>query len=111
MTNMIAIIVSLIIAITPVTEIKTVAGKFTGELTTLDGKQHYQFKSHDNMVWWFLTEDKIGFAPSTDKEYVLLYSDNGTTKENKPCDCAPELECECEVYDDVFVKIYEEEQK
>ena len=109
MTKVIAVIVGLILAITPATESKTTVGKFTSGVITLDGKQHYQFKSNDNTVWWFLTEDEIGFTPSTDKEYVLLYSDNGTTKENKPCDCAPELECECEVYDDVFIKIYEEE--
>lgn len=90
---------------------ETTVGKFTGEFIDLDGKRYYQFKSHDDTVWWALTEDEIGFIPSLQKEYTLLYCDNGTTKENKPCDCIPEWECECEVYDDVFIEIYEEEQK
>ncbi len=90
---------------------ETVVGKFTSEFTDLDGERYYQFKSHDDTVWWALREKEIGFKQSMDKEYALLYCNNGTTKENKPCDCVPEWECECEVYDDVFIEIYEEEQK
>ena len=90
---------------------ETAIGKFTNCFTEFDGKQYYQFKSHDNTVWWALTEDDIGFKPSMEKEYALVYCDNGTTKENKPCDCIPEWECECEVYDDVLVEIFEEEEK
>ena len=48
---------------------------------------------------------KIGFVPTTNAEYVLTYDNNGTTKENKPCDCDPELDCECEVYDDVLLSV------
>lgn len=82
-------------------------GKFTNSFEELDGQTYYQFKSNDNLVWWCLTEKEIGFKPSTEKEYVLLYCDNGTTADNKPCDDLPELECECEVYDDVFFAIFE----
>lgn len=88
---------------------ETVVGKFTRESTEYDGKRYYQFKSNDDTVWWVLTEEEFGFKPVTEKEYALLYCNNGTTKENKPCDCIPEWECECEVYDDVFIEIYEEE--
>lgn len=88
---------------------ETVVGKFTSEFTDLDGKRYYQFKSHDDTVWWALTESEIEFIPSLQKDYALLYCNNGTTKENKPCNCVAELECECEVYDDVFIEIYEEE--
>ena len=89
---------------------KTV-GKFDGavNLTDANGKAHqyYHFKSNDDEVWWLLSEKELGFVPSKDVEYTLIYNDRGTTKANKPCDCAPEFECECEVYDDVFVGIRE----
>ena len=114
MTKLIAIIMGLIFAITPQAEnisTETAVGKFTSEFTEPNGKHYYQFKSCDDTVWWCLTEDEIGFIPSMDKKYVLLYCNNGTTKENKPCDCIAEWGCECEVYDDVFMEIYEEEQK
>ena len=88
---------------------ETADGKFTSEFTDNDGKRYYQFKSYDNTVGWVLSESEIGFEPSADKEYALLYCNNGTTKENKFCDCIQE--CECDVYDDVFIEIYEEEQK
>ena len=90
---------------------ETVQGRFTNEITEQDGKQYYQFKSLDDTVWWCLTRTEIGFVPSLDKEYTLLYCNNGTTNKNKPCDCLTEWECECEVYDDVFIEIYEEEIK
>ena len=90
---------------------ETAIGKFTNEFIDIDGKQYFQFKSYDDAVWWILTKDDIGFVPMLEKEYALLYCNNGTTKENKSCDCVPDLECECEVYDDVLIEIYEEEQK
>ena len=86
-------------------------GKFTTDFLDSNGKQYYQFKSNDDAVWWALTEKEIGFKPVMEKEYALLYCNNGTTKQNKPCDCIPDWECECELYDDVFIEIYEEEQK
>lgn len=67
--------------------------------------KHYQFKSNDNTVWWALTAEEIGFIPVEDTEYTLFYDDNGTTIENKNCGCKPEWECECEVYDDIFLGI------
>ena len=83
-------------------------GKFSEGFKDFDGKTYYQFKSNDNSVWWTLTESEIGFKPSTEKEYILLYCNNGTTAENKTCGCLPE--CECEVYDDVFLGLFEEEE-
>lgn len=90
---------------------ETAIGKFKNELVDAYNRKYYQFRSYDDTVWWLLTEDEIGFKPSTEKEYALLYCNNGTTKANKSCDCLLEWECECELYDDVFIEIYEEEQK
>lgn len=42
-----------------------------------------------------------------EKDYILKYDNNGTTAENKSCECLPEWECECEVYDDIFLGIFE----
>lgn len=85
-------------------------GKFSEGHTEPNGKIYYQFKSNDNSVWWALTELEIGFKPSTEKEYVILYSDNGTTAENKNCECLLEWDCECEVYDDIFFAVFEVEK-
>lgn len=89
---------------------ETATGKFALEFSGIfkdDDRTYYQFRSYDNETWWALTEDDIGFVPSYDKEYTILYCANGTTKDNKPCDCIPEWECECELYDDVFIAIFE----
>lgn len=86
-----------------------VAGKFYGsrDVTSANGNTstYYLFKANDDSVWWSLTEQQMGFVPSENEEYILTYDNSGTTKANKPCDCAPELECECEVYDDIFLSI------
>lgn len=66
---------------------------------------HYQFKAFDDSVWWLLTENEIGEIPDFESAYVLRFFDNGTTAENKTCDCLPEWECECELYDDIFLGI------
>lgn len=85
----------------------TAVGKFSEpfEATDTNGNETtlYQFKSNDNEVWWQLTAEEIGFIPNGNTEYVLTYDNNGTTKENKPCDC--DLDCECEVYDDVLLSV------
>lgn len=81
--------------------IVTVEGKFYGPFE----ETLYQFKSHDDSVWWLLSADEIGYVPDITKEYALTYDNNGTTAANKPCDCIPEWECECEVYDDEFISI------
>ena len=92
----------------PDTTMETV-GKFhhTMELKDINGTEdtYYQFRSNDDQVWWLLTETEMGFVPDYNTEYTLTYDNNGTTKENKSCDCKPEWECECEVYDDVFINI------
>ena len=87
----------------------SVTGQFYGctEATDTNGNTntYYQFKANDNSVWWQLTAEEIGFVPNANKEYTLTYDNNGTTKANKPCDCGPEFECECEVYDDIFLGV------
>lgn len=86
-------------------------GKFYTKIEMTDTKGnkdiYYQFRSNDDTVWWALTATEMGFIPETNTEYTLTYNDNGSTKANKPCDCAPEFECECEVYDDIFITIKE----
>lgn len=87
----------------------TTVGKFYGdiELTDSNGNAdtYYQFRSNDNSVWWVLTATEIGAIPDQNSEYKLTYDNNGTTRENKTCDCLPEWDCECEVYDDTFISI------
>ena len=74
-----------------------------GKFEWLDGSDWYQFKSNDNTVWWALTTEDIGFTPEANKEYTLVYYNNDTTE----ClECAEELECECEVYDDIFLAVF-----
>lgn len=94
-------------------EISTV-GKFDGSYEATDNNgitdTYYQFKANDGSVWWALTENQMGFIPDDNTEYTLTYDNNGTTKANKPCDCARKYECECEVYDDEFVGIREMKQ-
>lgn len=89
----------------------SLTGKFYGhhEATDTNGNvdTYYHFKSDDGSVWWDLTEYQMGFIPNGNTKYIFTYSNNGTTKANKPCDCAPKDECECEVYDDMFVSIRE----
>lgn len=103
----------------PVTEGTKIAfteitGKFytTLDACNLEGREEtlYQFKSNDNSVWWLLTAEEIGSIPSFEKEYNLIFYDNGTTAANKTCDCPEEWECECELYDDMFLSIAEVEK-
>ncbi len=92
----------------PNPNVNKVAGKFydSFEATDINGNTdtYYQFKSNDDSVWWMLTAEEIGCIPNGNMEYVLTYDNNGTTKENKSCSCT---DCECEVYDDIFVTIRE----
>ena len=74
-----------------------------GDFEWYDGNDWYQFKSYDNKVWWYLSVNDIGFVPEKNKTYKLIYYNNQTTD----CfDCHPKYECECEVYDDIFLTIY-----
>lgn len=66
---------------------------------------YYQFKSDDGEVWWVLTAEEIGHIPNTTDKYILYYTDNGTTKESQVCNCLPEWDCECYLYDDIFFAI------
>ena len=88
---------------------KSVTGEFYDSIVATDQNgnksTYYHFKSYDDKVWWYITEEQLGFIPKANTEYMLVYDENGTTSENKPCDCAPESECECEVYDDIFVEV------
>lgn len=94
----------------PITEgiklnIQQSIGKFAanGHLD-VDGNIYYQFKSDDDTVWWALTEQDLGFIPKGNQKYTLVYHNNGTTD----CtECPTEFECECEVYDDVFLAMFE----
>ena len=65
----------------------------------------YEFKSYDNDVWWVLSESEIGFVPINNKPYLLVYDENGTTKENHTC--PEEYDCDCYCYDDLFLGVYE----
>ena len=97
------------LSLTSCSNTKEVKGQFYDSVvaTNQNGNTntYYHFKSNDDKVWWLVTADELGFIPKANTEYVLVYDDNGTTKANKPCDCAPEDECECEVYDDIFLGV------
>ena len=84
-------------------------GKFYASFTANDYRDQeeklYQFRSDDNEVWCALTAEEIGHIPDDETEYMMIYYDNGTKAENKPCDCLEEWDCECEVYDDIFIEI------
>ena len=82
-------------------------GAFDNTTIGANGEIYYHFKATDGSVWWCLLESQMGFVPKADAHYILRYDNKGTTKENKPCDCAPKYNCECEVYDDEFVSITE----
>lgn len=90
----------------PVIEVE---GKFYGDMicTDSDGIEdvYYQFRSDDDSVWWILTAAEIGHIPNTEDKYKLYYTDNGTVKETQVCDCLPEWDCECYLYDDIFFYI------
>lgn len=103
------------------------------EATAIDGKFYtcfadneeilYEFRSNDDTVSWILTTEEIaGVNPDNSKcsfeelervenipdyesEYTLIYYDNGTNATNKNCDCPEDWDCECEVYDDIFLAI------
>lgn len=72
-----------------------------------DGKvvELYQFKSFDNEIWWSLTKVELGFVPNSSKKYTLVYYQNDTTKDNHTCN--PKYDCECYLYDDLFLGCYE----
>lgn len=86
-----------------------IEGKFYGDTICTDNKgiedTYYQFRSDDDSVWWILTAEEIGHIPNTEDKYKLYYTDNGTVKETPVCDCLPEWECECYLYDDIFFAI------
>ena len=94
-------------------EYTTATGKFYHEmnLTDTSGTEdtYFQFRSDDNAVWWLLTADEIGHAPDCDTEYRLTFYDNSTTEPYTTCDCTPDMDCECYLYDDVFIGISKSE--
>lgn len=92
--------------------VHAVEGSFYGEIEminnhTLEKETWYQFQSDDNAIWWRLSREEIGHIPDNKTKYILIYNDNGTTAENKPCNCASYIDCECELYDDKFIHIKE----
>lgn len=88
-----------------VIEVEKAVGKFYGgyKAKNSEGKTEtcYQFKSDDNMVWWFLTTEEIGHTPNLSDKYTIYFSQNGT----KECDCPPEYDCDCFLYDDIFFSV------
>ena len=90
----------------------SIGGKFYGDMICTDYKDiedtYYQFKSDDDTVWWILTAKEIGHVPNTDDKYTLYYANNGTVEESRVCDCLPEWDCECYLYDDIFLYIEKE---
>lgn len=90
----------------PVVEVE---GKFYGDMICKDYQGiedvYYQFRSDDDSVWWLLTATEIGHIPNTEDKYILYYTDNGTVKDTPVCDCLPEWDCECYLYDDIFFYI------
>lgn len=83
-------------------------GKFYGDIIYTDNQGvedvYYQFGTYDNS-YWILTYEEIGHIPNTKDIYTLYYTDNGTTRDTKVCDCSLELDCECYLYDDIFMHI------
>ncbi len=95
--------------------IKTTEGEFYTEFDAVNmetnATEHfYQFRSDDDSVWWILTAEEIGYVPGFETKYALTYDDKGTTAGNKTCDCLPEWECECQLYDDEFIRIKKSEE-
>lgn len=108
-------------------DISAIKGRFYTRFNDNDGHGNtqifYEFRSNDDSVRWILsTEELAGIdndnskcsfeelervenIPDYESEYTLIYYDNGTNKLNKPCDCPEEWECECEVYDDIFLAV------
>lgn len=108
-------------------DISAIKGRFYTRFNDNDGhgntQTFYEFRSNDDSVRWILsTEELAGIdndnskcsfeelervenIPDYEFEYTLIYYDNGTNKLNKPCDCPEEWECECEVYDDIFLAV------
>lgn len=103
-----AIFMAILTSIAPIQKnenVKSAEGRFYHELEFENAESWYQFRSDDDLVWWCLEASEMGFVPNFEDKYVIVYDDKGTTAENKPCDCLAEYECECEVYDDEFIKI------
>lgn len=90
----------------PVIEVE---GKFYGDMICTDSNGiedvYYQFRSDDDSVWWILTAEEVGHIPNIEDKYKLYYADNGTVKESQVCDCLPEWDCECYLYDDILFHI------
>lgn len=108
-------------------DISAIKGRFYTRFNDNDGhgntQTFYEFRSNDDSVRWILsTEELAGIdndnskcsfeelervenIPDYESEYTLIYYDNGTNKLNKPCDCPDGWECECEVYDDIFLAV------
>ena len=85
--------------------VSKIRGEFASAFEDVDGQMYYHFKSYDDSVWWVLTAKEIGFTPDIDKKYTLTYYNNGTIY----CDeCPREFDCDCEVYDDIFLAVFED---
>lgn len=107
--------------------ISTIKGRFYTRFKDSDRygntQTFYEFRSNDDSIRWILSTEEIAGIdndnskcsfeelerveniPDYESEYTLIYYDNGTDKNNKPCDCPKEWQCECEVYDDIFLAV------
>lgn len=76
-------------------EIEAAVGSFCHVF--LDGT--YQFESEDGETRWVLSVGELGFVPDMCRKYTVYFSQNRTKNEL----CSPECECECCLYDDIFL--------
>ena len=109
MNKMIPYLISLLIT---TSSVQASPGAFSSTLDATDywGNEEtlYHFHSTNDEVWWLLSPEDIGFTPNLKTKYVLVYDNMGTTKENYICnECLPEWTCECYLYDDEFIGLFE----
>lgn len=90
-------------------DISTINGRFYTRFYDNDksGKTQtfYEFRSNDDTDRWLLSLEQLENIPDYESEYTLIYYNNGTDENNKPCDCPKEWSCECEVCDDIFLTV------
>lgn len=108
MSKLIAWVMALLVGVGSVSTnqqntIVTVDGAIHGSFTdSIDGTKYYQFRSHDDSVWWLVSAEEVGFIPQQDTVYSLTYNNMGTLD---CAECPIKYECECELYDDELIAL------